>query len=401
MRNRRALLGARFLLRASEHGEGTATIELHGIRKDYGSPKRPVVALDEIDLEVKAGEIFGLIGYSGAGKSTLLRCINLLERPTAGEVWVDGQELTRMNKRQLQAVRRQIGMIFQHFHLLSSATVAENVAFPLRLAGVRGDAERNRVEELLAWVGLNDHAHKYPSELSGGQKQRVAIARALATRPKILLCDEATSALDPETTRQILELILRVNRELGVTVVVVTHEMAVVRQLCDRVAVMDDGRIVESGSVVETFLSPQHPLTKRLLAVDGEGELGGELLAVGASASVPGPGQRLRVVFSGDAVYRPILAEVAAQTQGRFSILQGTVDAIKDVPYGRLLVHWYGDELAVAEAVAALEERGCRVDILTGPQSGEYVHARRGVDPSAARNQATVSTYPTAGGDEG
>ncbi len=361
-----------------------------------------MVALDHVNLRVQAGEIFGLIGYSGAGKSTLLRCVNLLERPTQGEVWVDGQEMTRLNKRQLQSARRQIGMIFQHFHLLASATVADNIAFPLRLARHRNADVTSRVNELLDWVGLSEHAHKYPAQLSGGQKQRVAIARALATRPKILLCDEATSALDPETTRQILDLILRVNRELGVTVVVVTHEMSVVRRVCDRVAVMEAGRIVESGSVVDTFLFPRHELTRRLLAMDDESEanLSAEVAHRQGNRLDEWPGRKLRLVFRGDAVYRPILSEVAQMTGGHYSILQGTVDVIKDVPYGRLLMQWFGDDTAVAQAIAALEERGCRVDVLDDTSSLPVADSPRPLD-DASRQQGSVNVGAGAGGDAG
>ncbi len=361
-----------------------------------------MVALDQVDLRVEAGEIFGLIGYSGAGKSTLLRCVNLLERPTQGEVWVDGQEMTRLNKRELQAARRQIGMIFQHFHLLASATVADNVAFPLRLAHQRGADVTSRVNELLDWVGLSEHAHKYPAQLSGGQKQRVAIARALATRPKILLCDEATSALDPETTRQILDLILRVNRELGVTVVVVTHEMSVVRRVCDHVAVMEAGRIVESGSVVDTFLFPKHELTRKLLAMDDESEANFSAEMAHRQGNWLGerPGRKLRLVFRGDAVYRPILSEVAQQTAGHYSILKGTVDVIKDVPYGRLLVQWFGDETTVAKAIAALEERGCRVDVLEDASGLSAAVSSRPL-VNASCQQEAMNVGNGEGGDSG
>ncbi|WP_083521108.1 methionine ABC transporter ATP-binding protein [Alicyclobacillus kakegawensis] len=377
-------------------------MELRGICKLYGQPKKPVVALDQVDLRVEAGEIFGLIGYSGAGKSTLLRCVNLLERPTQGEVWVDGQEMTRLNKRELQAARRQIGMIFQHFHLLASATVADNVAFPLRLAHQRGADVTSRVNELLDWVGLSEHAHKYPAQLSGGQKQRVAIARALATRPKILLCDEATSALDPETTRQILDLILRVNRELGVTVVVVTHEMSVVRRVCDHVAVMEAGRIVESGSVVDTFLFPKHELTRKLLAMDDESEANFSAEMAHRQGNWLGerPGRKLRLVFRGDAVYRPILSEVAQQTAGHYSILKGTVDVIKDVPYGRLLVQWFGDETTVAKAIAALEERGCRVDVLEDASGLSAAVSSRPL-VNASCQQEAMNVGNGEGGDSG
>ena len=234
-------------------------IKLSHIVKTYDSPAGPVHALKDISLEIARGEIFGIIGLSGAGKSTLIRCINMLERPTSGTVEVDGRDLTAMNNRELRAVRKKIGMIFQHFNLLSSATVYDNVAFPLRLSGTAEDTIRAKVTDLLGLVGLADKAHQYPSQLSGGQKQRVGIARALASDPSVLLCDEATSALDPQTTKAILRLIADINKKLGLTVVVITHEMQVIKDICDKVAVIDKGVIAEQGTVFDIFTEPQQP----------------------------------------------------------------------------------------------------------------------------------------------
>ena len=222
-------------------------IELKHLGKTYETSSGSVTALRDIDLTIQDGEIFGVIGLSGAGKSTLVRCINLLERPTQGEVWIDGQELTRLPQKQLLAMRRNIGMIFQGFNLLEQRTVLSNVAFPLMLAGEKKDKAQARAAELLGLVGLSDKAKSYPSQLSGGQKQRVAIARALSTSPKYLLCDEATSALDPNTTRSILELLRQINRDLGVTIIIITHEMKVIDQICDRVAVIDHSSIAEEA----------------------------------------------------------------------------------------------------------------------------------------------------------
>jgi D-methionine transport system ATP-binding protein len=313
------------------------------------------VAVRDVSLDIGEGEIFGLIGHSGAGKSTLLRCINLLERPTAGAVYVDGIQLDALGPRQLQRERRKIGMIFQHFHLLNSATVAENVAFPLRLAGVsRRDAQR-RVRELLEWVGLAGYEDKYPAQLSGGQKQRVAIARALAPDPKVLLCDEATSALDPQTTRAILELLLDINRRLGLTMVVVTHDMTVVQRICDRVAVMHQGQVIEQGRVADVFLKPQHFLTRQLVQ---------EALGTGVAPVDrvrPHCGVLLGVSFVGEVTYEPVLAEVSAELGHRFSILSGAIDRVKDTPFGRLVVEWYGSDADVARAVERLRARGCDV----------------------------------------
>ncbi|HHW15709.1 MAG TPA: ATP-binding cassette domain-containing protein, partial [Firmicutes bacterium] len=264
-------------------------IRLVDVKKTYRQGKGETRALRGVTLQVEKGEIFGIIGPSGAGKSTLLRCINLLERPDSGEVWVDGQEITRLSGAALRRERRTIGMVFQHFNLLSSRTVAGNVAFPLEIAGVPRPAIRARVPELLALVGLEDKANAYPAALSGGQKQRVGIARALANHPKVLLSDEATSALDPETTKSILALLRRINRELGLTIVLITHEMTVVREVCDRVAVLEDGRIVEEGAVAEVFARPQAALTRRFV----QGVFGADLPAEVQE-------RRLRLVRQGD-----------------------------------------------------------------------------------------------------
>jgi D-methionine transport system ATP-binding protein len=329
------------------------TIRLKGVSKTYTSKRgQRVAAVESVDLSITAGEVFGIIGYSGAGKSTLLRCINLLERPTVGEVEVDGQPLLSMGKRDLQHARRKIGMIFQHFHLLHTATVHENIAFPLRLAGVPRNKAADRVRELLGLVGLDGYEGKYPAQLSGGQKQRVAIARALANDPKVLLCDEATSALDPQTTRSILDLLLEINKRLQVTVVIVTHEMGVVQRVCDRVAVMDNGRVVESGKVSDVFLSPRHEMTRRLLEVD---------TAAALSVSGLSEGKWVEVTFLGESTYSPVLFEVAQATGTSFSILRGTVDMLKDQPFGKLVVAWTGTEEMVAAALALLVTHGCEV----------------------------------------
>ena len=241
-------------------------IKLDHITQTYKTPEgREFKALDDVSIEIRPGEIFGIIGRSGAGKSTLVRCINLLNRPSEGTVTVDGKNLTELSEDELRESRRSIGMIFQHFNLLSSRTVYDNVALPLELVGTPKNVIREKVEPLLKLVGLTEHAHKYPSQLSGGQKQRVGIARALTNDPKVLLSDEATSALDPETTVATLALLKRINKELGLTIVMITHEMQVVKQICERVVVMNYGKIVEQGKVVDIFMSPQHETTKALI----------------------------------------------------------------------------------------------------------------------------------------
>ncbi|MDG2525215.1 methionine ABC transporter ATP-binding protein [Stenotrophomonas sp. HITSZ_GD] len=312
-------------------------IEFQRLHKSYEVGGRQVAALQPLDLSIGAGEVFGIIGHSGAGKSTLIRLINRLEEPTGGRLLIDGEDVTALDREGLRALRRRIGMIFQHFNLLSSRTVAGNVAFPLELAGLPKAEIAGRVQALLARVGLEAHADKYPAQLSGGQKQRVGIARALATQPRILLCDEATSALDPQTTGAVLQLLSEINRELGLTIVLITHEMEVIRRVCDRVAVLDGGQLVESGPVTEVFLHPKHPTTRRFVAeaehVD-EGELHRDLAAV--------QGRIVRLTFLGADTYQPLLGRIARETGVDYNILTGRIDRIKDTPYGQLTVALVG-----------------------------------------------------------
>ena len=320
-------------------------IEFQQLHKSYTVDGRAVTALHPLDLKIEAGEVFGIIGHSGAGKSTLIRQINQLEEPSGGRVLIDGQDATALDAAGLRALRRQVGMIFQHFNLLSARTVAGNVAFPLELAGMAQAQIDARVAELLRTVGLEAHAGKYPAQLSGGQKQRVGIARALATGPKILLCDEATSALDPQTTAQVLALLSKINRELGLTIVLITHEMDVIRRVCDRVAVLDAGHMVESGPVTQVFLHPQHPTTRRFVSesehVD-EGELHRDFDAV--------EGRIVRLTFLGDGTYEPLLGRIARDTGVDYNILSGRIDRIKDTPYGQLTVALVGGDQSAAQA---------------------------------------------------
>ncbi len=321
-------------------------IELHQVHKAYQVNGRDIPALHPCDLHIGRGEVFGLIGHSGAGKSTLLRLLNRLEQPSGGRIVIDGEDVTALDSQGLRRFRQRLGMIFQHFNLLSSKTVAENVGMPLQLAGeLSRRAIAQRVDELLQRVGLAEQAHKYPAQLSGGQKQRVGIARALATAPKILLCDEATSALDPQTTAQVLQLLAELNRELGLTIVLITHEMDVIRRVCDRVAVMDAGRIVEQGAVAQVFLHPQHPTTQRFVQEDE---------AVDADAQHADfahvPGRILRLTFQGEATYAPLLGQVARRSGVDYSILAGRIDRIKDVPYGQLTLALTGGDIDAALA---------------------------------------------------
>ncbi len=321
-------------------------IEFQNVHKTYRVAGRDIPALNPTSLTIEDGQVFGLIGHSGAGKSTMLRLINRLEEPSGGKIVVDGEDVTAFDANQLRRFRQQVGMIFQHFNLLASKTVADNVALPLVLAGElsRGEIDK-RVTELLARVGLSEHAKKYPAQLSGGQKQRVGIARALSTNPKILLCDEATSALDPQTTASVLQLLAEINRELKLTIVLITHEMDVIRRVCDRVAVMDAGQIVEQGPVADVFLHPQHATTRRFVQEDeqvDENEQRDDFAHV--------PGRIVRLTFQGCATYAPLLGTVARETGVDYSILAGRIDRIKDIPYGQLTLALIGGDMEAAFA---------------------------------------------------
>lgn len=330
-------------------------IRLEGVTRRYRSAAGERVALDSADLHVAKGEVFGVVGRSGAGKSTLIRTINRLETPDAGKVFVDGQEITALNPAELRAARRRIGMIFQHFNLLNAKTIAQNVAFPLRLEGRPEVEVKARTAELLERLGLSEHANKHPAQLSGGQKQRVGIARALACGPGVLLCDEATSALDPETTEEILTLLDGLNRDLGLTIVLITHQMEVVRRVCDRVAVLKDGRIVEQGATADVFLHPQHPVTRAMLA---EGEE-----AFDASV-VPAGARLVKLTFRGASTYEPELSRVARSVGVDYSILSGRISRIRGEPYGQLVVAFTGGDAEAA--VAQLTARGVSVESVLG-----------------------------------
>jgi D-methionine transport system ATP-binding protein len=328
------------------------------VHKSYRVDGKDIPALEPFSLEIADGEVFGIIGHSGAGKSTLIRLINMLERPSGGQILIGDTDMTALTGPALRAARQRIGMIFQHFNLLSSQTVAENIAFPLRIAGGKDSAAIHaRVDELLRRVGLTEHAHKYPSQLSGGQKQRVGIARALANNPSILLCDEATSALDPQTTASVLDLLAEINRELKLTVVLITHEMDVVRRVCDRVAVLDAGRIVEHGTVADVFLHPRHATTRRFVSEALPEEAAGEQVPYQHV-----PGRILRLSFRGEATWSPTLGRVTRETRVDFNILAGRIDRIKDLPYGQLTLAMHGD--GVDAALKALRDAGIEVEEL-------------------------------------
>lgn len=326
-------------------------IEFRDVSKTFTSGSTTVSALDSIDLEIDAGEIFAIIGYSGAGKSTLVRMINALEGVTSGTVTVDGVTITERNEKEIRRIRSRIGMIFQQFNLFRSRTVFGNVAYPLKLAGWSKERQRARVAELLAFVGLTDKAWAYPDQLSGGQKQRVGIARALASNPMILLADESTSALDPETTQDVLRLLKRVNSELGVTVVVVTHEMDVVRSIADRVAVLESGRLIEVGSVFDVFSAPRTDTTRRFVGTVLRNRPGaGDVARLRARHE----GSLVSVTIDGDAPIGQVLTDAVRRHDLRFEIVHGGIDALQGRSFGNVTLALSGEPEDIEKAVARL-----------------------------------------------
>ncbi|MDD3165330.1 MAG: ATP-binding cassette domain-containing protein [Oscillospiraceae bacterium] len=315
-------------------------IEFNHLSKSYPTASGVIPALNDVNLTIADGEIFGIIGLSGAGKSTLVRCINLLERPTAGEVLLDGQSMTALHPASLRKMRASIGMIFQGFCLLEQRTVLKNVCFPLELAGVAKADATARAMELLALVGLSDRANAYPAQLSGGQKQRVAIARALATKPRYLLCDEATSALDPNTTASILDLLEQINRTLGVTIVVITHEMPVIERICSRVAVLHNSRIVESGPVSAVFSHPQSDIAREMI--------------LPASCRCATTGRKLRLIFDGAAASSPVVAAMILACQTPINILFADTREIDTKAYGHMVVQLPEDDVQAKKILAWL-----------------------------------------------
>ena len=357
-------------------------IELKGIFQTYQGSSGPVEALRGVDLHIRPGEVFGIIGRSGAGKSSLVRVINLLNRPTAGQVVVDGCELTALGGDALRVARRDIGIIFQHFNLLSSRTVYDNVALPLEIAGLSAGEIKARIEPLLDLVGLGSLRERYPAQISGGQKQRVGIARALANRPKVLLSDEATSALDPETTRSILALLRQINQEFGLTVVLITHQMQVIKQVADRVAVIDAGRIVESGPVLDVFTRPQHATTRSLIAEIVPQALPDSVLARirtlmrAQHHDHTVEGQLLRLAFSGEASDQPLLSSVIRRFDIDLSIVHGQVDEIQGQPFGTLAVFARGVREQLDAAVAHLRAAGVQVEQVVRQSDEEAFHVQ-------------------------
>lgn len=344
-------------------------IEINAVSQRFQGASGPIDAVRDVTLSIRAGEIFGIIGRSGAGKSTLVRTLNLLNRPTSGSIMIDGRDMATLTPQQLRNARREIGMIFQHFNLLSSRTVYDNIALPLELAGTSKADISRKVLPLLELVGLTTLRDRYPAQISGGQKQRVGIARALANQPKVLLSDEATSALDPETTRSILELLQQINRELGLTIVLITHQMEVVKSICDRMAVMEAGRVVEQGAVIDLFRQPQHAVTRALIGDVIAQELPASLLQrIRAKVAQPRSNNNefklLRLAFTGSGVDQPLLSEVIRCYSLDFNILQGQIDEIQGQAFGSLAILASGASADIGAAMGFMRARGVVVEEL-------------------------------------
>lgn len=340
-------------------------IELQHIDKVYHTASGDLHALKDINLTINEGEIFGIIGLSGAGKSTLVRCINMLEKPTSGKVMVDGQEMTALGEEQLRKARQNIGMIFQHFNLLSSRTVFGNIAFPLEIQGMDKAAIQKKVEPLLDLVGLKDRADYYPSQLSGGQKQRVGIARALASDPKVLLCDEATSALDPQTTESILNLLRDINKRLHITIVMITHQMNVVKEICDWVAVIENGEIIEQGSMVDIFTNPQKATTKEFVASIQHNDLPDFVRKLDIHKDYKAGDKALvSLSFIGDSAGEPIVSVLIKEYDTNVNILTANIETLQDTPFGTLLIEVEGDEDHLKKALDYLHERKVKDEVI-------------------------------------
>ena len=340
-------------------------ITLQNVTKTFQSGGREVHAVRDISLHIRQGEIFGIIGFSGAGKSTLVRCINLLERPTSGTVIVDGQDLTALNPRELRETRKKIGMIFQHFNLLRSRTVYQNVAFPLKKSNLSKQEKEQKILSLLKLVGLSDKRDAYPSQLSGGQKQRVAIARALANDPKVLLCDEATSALDPQTTKAILALLRRVNEELGITIVLITHEMAVVKEICDHVAIMEEGRVVEEGTAEDIFVNPAEPITRDFISTADNMDTIFELIEADSDTTHIEPGEKLVLLtYSSNNAMEPVISYLAEAFHVSANIIYGNINNLKGKTIGKLMVVFHGEPENMKQAMAYVQERNVKMEVI-------------------------------------
>ena len=347
-------------------------IELTHISKNFASGGRTVHAVQDVSLSIGKGEIFGIIGFSGAGKSTLVRCINLLERPTSGSVTVDGKEMTALSARELRQARKKIGMIFQHFNLMPSRTVFGNVAYPLRGSGLSRGQIADKVHRLLELVGIGDKAEAYPKQLSGGQKQRVAIARALANDPNVLLCDEATSALDPQTTKAILRLLKNLNEKLGITVVIITHEMAVVKEICDRVAVMEHGRVVEQGEVFNVFADPRQEITRSFIHTTSNLRKIEELIEEDSPVVQLKPGELIvRLSYIQRNVSEPLISTVSRKFDITLNIIFSDIAIVQNAPIGGTVAIISGERAQITQAMQYLSEKNVGVEVIRDARISE------------------------------
>lgn len=337
-------------------------ISLKNVSKKFSTKQGTIIAVEDVNLTIKKGEIYGIIGYSGAGKSTLIRLLNGLEKPTSGQIIVNDKEIATIKEDKLREVRQKVSMIFQHFNLLWSRTVAENIAFPLEIAGVSKEKRTARVKELIELVGLDGRGDAYPSQLSGGQKQRVGIARALANRPEVLLCDEATSALDPETTDSILDLLISINEKLGLTIVLITHEMQVIQKICNKVAVMENGQVVEEGDVLEVFQNPQQPITKRFVSQVSETSQAKQTIQ-NLRELYPN-GKLIKLVFVGDQTEQPILSRLIKQFELEVNIVQGNISHTKSGAYGTLILQLDGEDLAIEKGIQFIHEQRVNTEVI-------------------------------------
>lgn len=340
-------------------------IKLENISKSFAINGKTVEAVKDVSLAIRQGEIFGIIGFSGAGKSTLVRCINLLEKPEKGRVIIDGEDITYYEGKELRHVRQKIGMIFQHFNLMPSRTVFENIELPLKLTKLSASERSQKIKKLLDLVGLSDKAQSYPSQLSGGQKQRVAIARALANDPKVLLCDEATSALDPQTTHSILQLLKEVNTRLGITVVVITHQMEVIKEICDRVAVMQKGVVVEEGDIVDVFSAPQAPITKSFIQAADNFEAFSDLVKLNSAITGIKPSQPVWfLTYRGAVAGEPLMSELYRRFEVKANIIYGNIDYFKQCIVGKLGVAIEGRADQIEKARQFLIDQRVIVEVL-------------------------------------
>ena len=330
-----------------------ALIELNHLTKTFKGKTQTVDALKDINLQIEQGDIFGIIGMSGAGKSTLVRCINFLEQPTSGSVVIDGKDLASLTPKELRQLRQQVSMIFQHFNLLSQRDVRGNIAFAMEIAGMKRPQIEKRIDELLEIVGLTDRQHNYPSQLSGGQQQRVAISRALATTPKIILCDDATSALDPTTTTSILNLLREINRKMGITIVIITHEMSVVESTCTHVAIIDDGRLAECGTVESVFSQPKSAAAKKLI-----------FRTTGADSGAMGE-RMIRIVFEGSSADEPTISDLAMQCHVAVNIRYADTREVSGKLFGQMILQLPEDHLQQEKAIYFLQNKGLRVEEVT------------------------------------